>query len=186
MPIIKSTSVHTDTFLARRVERSGIEREPCELCLNSDRRCLVDSSESKRCAECIRNKKGRCNPGPEIMTSYESLDRQQERLRQEEEEAMAKILRLRKQQAFLRKREKEMIRRDVRTLEELDALEEKERLEKERVEKGKEISASSPAAPNSFAFDSSLDSAVLAAMESPSFWVDPGVVGERPSTSQGP
>ena len=185
MPPVPSTSVHSAISLARRVERSGIERSPCLPCIISDRRCLVDTSESKRCAECIRNKKGHCVPGSEIMSTYESLDRQQERLRQEEEEAMAKILRLRKQQAFLRKREKEMIRRDVRTLEELDALEEKERLEKERVDK-KKADASVVLAPSGSSFDF-FDPSLpeLSEAELEALLADVGTSGGMPVVSQG-
>ncbi len=48
---------------------------------------------------------------------------------------MAKILRLRKQQRLLDSREQEMARRGLRFFDELDAVEEKERLENENAEK---------------------------------------------------
>jgi len=66
---------------------------------------------------------------------WEALDRQQERLQAEEEEAMAKILRLRKQQAFLRDRKKAMIARGLQTLDELDKAEENERKERGEAER---------------------------------------------------
>ncbi|RAL60112.1 hypothetical protein DID88_000737 [Monilinia fructigena] len=96
--------------------------------------------------------------------------RQQELLRLEEEKAFAqsqeinaRILRLRKQQEFLHKREKEMIRRDLRTLEELDLAEENERLEKEKLEKERAeketataVTASTPSGSSFGFFDPSL------------------------------
>ncbi|KAM0124397.1 hypothetical protein ACHAO1_011058 [Botrytis cinerea] len=149
MPPVRTTSIHDPAFLSARVARSGSKREPCALCFQTGRDCLVDEELSKRYSACIRFKKGRCYPGFAMPSQYESLERQQEQLRLEEEKAFAesqvlsaksqeltaRILRLRRQQDFLRKREKEMIRRDLRTLEELDLAEENERLEKEKLEK---------------------------------------------------
>ena len=47
---------------------------------------------------------------------------------------MARLARLRKQRKFLLAREKEITRRGLRYLKDLDALEEKEELKRERVE----------------------------------------------------
>ncbi|RAL67223.1 hypothetical protein DID88_007998 [Monilinia fructigena] len=84
--------------------------------------------------ECIRSSK-KCDVQGPSESDWESLSRQKERLDQEEEDAMAKILRLRKQKSFLLKRESEMLRRGLRALDELVEAEEKERLEKEKIEK---------------------------------------------------
>ena len=80
-----------------------------------------------------------------------------------------------------------MADRGLKYLDELDALEEKERLENERGEKEKEMASASVAGPSddSFAFDSSLDPSILASMDSPSFWANSGISGEMPPTSQG-
>ena len=101
---------------------------------------------------------------------------------------MAKLLRLDRQEQFLEDREKEMLRRGLRSLDELDAAEEEERLEKERKEKeeveqrGREAQAATSAASvdassdplagySGVAFDGDL-SALPA-----SFWNDFGVGG---------
>ncbi|KAM0301109.1 hypothetical protein ACHAO8_011628 [Botrytis cinerea] len=135
MSINQSASSRDTTRLSQHIERTGTECEPCDCCSRAERLCIVNTDLSLRCAGCVYSKKGRYRAGPAMPTIYESIEQQQERLRQQEEEAMAKILRLRKQQEFLRNREKEMIRRDLRTLEELDLAEENERLEKEKLEK---------------------------------------------------
>jgi hypothetical protein len=66
------------------------------------------------------------------------LERKEERLEREEEETLAKLLRLRKQRKFLRTRGKEMLRRGLQTLDELDMVEEQERQEADRKEKALE------------------------------------------------
>jgi hypothetical protein len=126
--------------LARRIEAGGTEMIPCSHCEKENRRCLVDSSESKRCSECVRSKVS-CDVSLPSPGDWESLDRQTERLEAEEEkasaqaqEAMARVSRLRKQKAFLRARGRELLRRGLRTLNELDDVEEKERKEKEEAE----------------------------------------------------
>ncbi|KAJ8067037.1 hypothetical protein OCU04_004417 [Sclerotinia nivalis] len=165
MPVTKSLSVHNPVRIAFKIDRSGTERTPCNTCARSHRLCVIDESLSSRCSECLRSKKGHCNAGSSMLSFYESLDRQQEQLRLEEEkefarvqESNAKILRLCKQQKFLRKRKREMIRCDAQSLDALDALKEEERLEKERIEKekaGAAIAASAPSGSSSFGFHDS-------------------------------
>ncbi|RAL58197.1 hypothetical protein DID88_001066 [Monilinia fructigena] len=202
MPPTRTTSIHDPAFLFSRVARSGSKREPCALCLQTGRDCLVDEDLSKRCSACIRFKKGRCHPGPEMPSQYDALERQQEQLRLEEEKAFAesqvlsaksqeltaRILRLRRQQEFLRKREKEMIRRDLHTLEELDLAEENERLEKEKAEKEKleKEKAGVPAPSDSSSFDF-FDPSLppLSDAELEALLADVGTSGGMPVTSQG-
>jgi len=95
---------------------------PCQYCERNQRKCIKAEESSARCNECVR-RGSRCDTAGPSLSDWESLDRQQERLDQEEEEAMAKILRLRKQKALLRKRGKEMLRRGLKTLDEFDELE---------------------------------------------------------------
>lgn len=128
---------------ALRIDRSGIEMSPCTRCENArvTRRCVAVKDGAK-CSECTRQGKT-CdviekNRMPSF-SDWESLDRQRQRLDEEEEEAisksqeaMAKILRLRKQKRFLAEREQEMLRRGLSTLNELDEAEEKEKEEEEK------------------------------------------------------
>jgi hypothetical protein len=134
--------------LGNRIERLGQKMVACSRCERAGRsdNCIGMPSglPNRRCAECSRQGKT-CdfvsrNRMPEL-SDWDSIDRQREQLREEEEkaiaasqEAMAKILRLRKQQRFLDEREKKMIQSGLNSLDELDKLEERERLEKEQVE----------------------------------------------------
>ena len=61
---------------------------------------------------------------------------------------MARLARLRKQRKFLLAREKEITRRGLRYLKDLDALEEKEELERERVKQKSREKTSEEAPPN--------------------------------------
>jgi hypothetical protein len=65
------------------------------------------------------------------MSDWEALAKQKASLEEQEEEAMAKILRLRKQRKFLLRRETEMSKRGLKFLDELDAAEAKEKGESE-------------------------------------------------------
>jgi len=118
--------------LSLRIERCGFEMTPCPLCARSGRRCIVDSMDATRCVECVHQGKecGVLAKTPSL-SEWCSIDRSMEKLQQEEEEAMAKILRLRRQQALLRRRRDEMIKRGLRSLDELDAVEEEERQREE-------------------------------------------------------
>lgn len=69
------------------------------------------------------------------MAMRESIASQKKKLRLEEDEALAKIMRLRKQQQLLEEREEEMSRRGLQYLDELDAVEERERNEQDAREK---------------------------------------------------
>ncbi len=63
------------------------------------------------------------------------LDCQQATIEAKEEEAIAKILRLRKQKRFLIKQQAKIVRQGLCSLEELDVVLENEKREKERVDK---------------------------------------------------
>jgi hypothetical protein len=124
--------------LARKIETLGIEMTPCSKCQRQNRKCVMDSAQSSRCAECIRTKSS-CDGMSDAweknvprQSDWVALENQKRSLEEQEEEAMAKILRLRKQRRFLMDREKEMSRRGLKFLDELDAAEEKERAEAEQ------------------------------------------------------
>jgi hypothetical protein len=89
---------------------------------------------------------------------------------------MAKILRLWRQQRVLRERREEMLRRGLRTLNELDALEEKERLE---IGERERAVGEQPNASTSF------DVPIGDLDPSDPFWASLGFGGETPQASQG-
>ena len=110
---------------------------PCTRCENAKCNECVSPRDPKltRCGRCARLNKT-CdvrlvNRMPSAQ-DWESLDSQIEKLDAEEEEAMAKILRLKKQKRFLYDRRQKMIAAGLNSMEELDAL---EALEKEETEK---------------------------------------------------
>jgi hypothetical protein len=122
--------------LALRIEKTGEEMSPCGFCVRTRKRCVASGPKSTRCSECVRHRKTNCDFTEKLpsLGSWASLDRQRKKLRDEEEEAMMKIIRLRKQQRLLDDKEQRMIALGVSTLEELDAKEKEEQEEAARQE----------------------------------------------------
>jgi len=121
-------------FLALRVESLGFEMAPCSYCEKRNKACVV-SPDSSKCAECIRQKR-KCNVEGPSTSDWSALDTMEERLERETEEtaqvmatAAAKLARLQKQKKLLRTRAKDMLKRGLKTLDELDEAEAKEREE---------------------------------------------------------
>ncbi|KFY29404.1 hypothetical protein V491_00047 [Pseudogymnoascus sp. VKM F-3775] len=75
--------------------------------------------------ECVRSN-AYCDTGGPSASDWDKLEYEERRLQAEEEEAMAKILRLRKQQQLFCSRAKDMLHRGLKTMDELDEAEEKE------------------------------------------------------------
>lgn len=163
--------------LALKVERLGDEMSPCSFCVRNKRRCVAASSQSSRCSECCRAGRMKCDYTEKLpsVNDWASIDRQRQKLRAEEEEAMSKILRLRQQQRFLDEKEKEMLKRGLATLDELDAAEEAER----QLAESLEASAAALADAGSFLDDPCLDPAAFAGLPE-AFWANLGVVGGNP------
>ena len=194
LPNSKVSKYRQRILLSETIQAYGSDNMPCSNCSRYGRRCVVLNDRSQRCGECVR-RGARCDVVQASISDLENLRLEEERLQFERdtafEAAMAglarvRVLELRQQE--LRERGREMLRRGLKTLDELDALEEKERLENECVEKEKELASVSAAGPSdgSFVFDSSsLDPSILASMDSPSFWANPDIAGGTPPTSQG-
>lgn len=173
--------------LARKIESCGLEMIPCSRCRKQNRKCVVDKESSARCAECVRSKCS-CDVKSDSWETnvpsvgdWESIAKQKERLEEQEEEAMAKILRLRKQRKLLLRREAEMAKRGLQFLDELDAVEEKERKEKEEAEQRAAVASNSPADPSGDLLDDPLAFSGVAfggdLPLSPSFWESLDYVG---------
>ena len=190
MPITSdSRSTLNRRRLSQKIKDKGNIMAPCSRCEKNGLQCRT-LPESKRCGECVRSGSTKCDVAGLSPSDWDVLSREEARLEAEEEaaalaeqEAFRRRMEIRKKQKTLRDRGSEMLRRGVRSLDELDEL-----LQKERVEKEKEAASVSVAVPSddSFAFDSSsLDPSILASMDSPSFWANPGIAGGTPPTSQG-
>jgi hypothetical protein len=119
--------------LADRIVKFGFEIEPCSNCIRCNRMC-VSSNDSDRCTECVR--RGiKYDQGGFDLSGFNAIQKEEERLEHKEEEAMAKILRLRKQHKSLRTRACELLHRSLKSLDKLDEVEAKEKEEKEAQER---------------------------------------------------
>lgn len=178
----KHTKIKERLALAQRILTTGIEMPPCSRCEKKHTKCVV-SDDSKRCSECIRVN-ARCDAGGPSASDWDKLEREERRLQEEEEEAMAKILRLRKQQRLFRSRAKDMLRRGLKTMDELDEAEERERKEAE----AKEALPHSPppTVSGGAVLDPELDFSTFDhAALSPSYWPSWGVDGGTPPATLG-
>jgi hypothetical protein len=87
--------------LISTIEIQGCDADMfCTFCVENDRRCIIATSNS-RYSECVRTSRSKCDSKPEFLDGWEALARQELRLEEEEEEAIARILRLRKQKKFI-------------------------------------------------------------------------------------
>ena len=120
--------------LADHVLAEGVEMSPCSNCECHNTACIV-SEESSRCRECIH-----CSVKCDSIhpSDWDALKQEEARLDHERlltiqiaSENLAHAQCLEKQCASLRKRGGEMLRQGLRSIDELDAAEERERQERE-------------------------------------------------------
>ncbi|KAM0133037.1 hypothetical protein ACHAO1_006398 [Botrytis cinerea] len=158
----------------------------CSRCLKKNLECRV-LPNAARCGECIKSVgSGRCDVYGHSVGDWFRVNSEEDCLRCEEEEAMAKILRLRRQQRVLREKAGKMLQHDLHTIEALEEFEaEEQRLESERIEREKEQASNSfvVAGDESFTFDSSLS--LLSDAEIEALLADISTSGRIPVTSQG-
>jgi len=180
------------TAYAQRIRNLGHEMaDRCSYCEMHDKECIV-SAGSGRCSECFGRSR-KCDVSGPTLEDWEALEREEARLRQEKAklkaeraEAFSKILRLERQSeaaeeklAKFRKRAAHMLKLGLKSIDELDALEEAEEREAERV--ATEATAEGePPAPSltpgaTFVFPS----------PSASFWEALDAGGETPQATQG-
>jgi hypothetical protein len=99
----------------------------CSRCKKRGLKCLV-TPDTSRYGEYIYSKQ-KCNVNGPSAIDWESLEKEERRLEEEEKETLTKLLRLGTQKRSLRQRAREMIRRGLSTLNELDSVKAKEREE---------------------------------------------------------
>jgi hypothetical protein len=136
MPADSARKKREQCALADRIDRVGIEMLQCSFCEKNGKTCIVSSANSRRCSECIRVGK-KCDVDGPSVGDWKSLEDAETRLDAETEKAeaamtevMARLTRLRKQRKFLKRRGAEMLRRGLKSMDELEEVEEKERKEK--------------------------------------------------------
>src|SRR5438477_2337576 len=135
MPRSKKTQARH--VLADQILRLGVVMHPCSRCSSSGGSCLV-AQGSLKCSSCTRSGVGCDVLEMPSGAQFDRIGREKRRLQAEldsEREALlkslAKTARLEKQKASLERREADLLRRGVETVEELERLEESERLERE-------------------------------------------------------
>jgi hypothetical protein len=145
----------------------------CGYCQSKALSCLV-SSDSNSCSNCVRYNRKDCDAKEISEAAFLKIAKERERIRQgilnaelEEERgfevmrsARARKKRFEKLGSFLDGREGELIRRGVKTIEELEKLEEEERLLKERAD-ASTVATSEPTGANSSSGDWVLSSSLL-------------------------
>lgn len=198
----------------------------CSRCEKRGTKCLVAPGYS-RCSECIKvGGRVKCDVhGPseaewrnlekvekELADEWVSTQMEQQRVQAEMlarlNELSTKLLRLDKQREMFRSRAAEMLRRGLKSIAELDAVEEKERLEKEKGESvanatstlslsGVEVSSENNPTPetsvfsedSSWLWDPQVDRVLSDALSdfdpSHPFWASVHTDGDMPSTLPG-
>ena len=156
--------------LSARIAKCGIEMLPCSFCERNDKKCIASGEGSTRCSECARSGK-KCDVEGIPVDDWESLEREEQRIEYEREATLAKLLRLDKQQRFLKRRGREMLKRGLKSLDELDAVEEKERNEA----KAEAAHSSDHTTPTASASESALSILEMSPSSWDQFLVDVGV-----------
>ena len=156
MPSDTNKKIRERLALSRRIESSGIETMPCSLCEKTGKTCVVsNTSGSTRCAECARLGK-KCDVEMPAIGDWEALERVENKLDVEEQQARdeaaqlaqamaaaaGRLDRLARQRKFLKKRGAEMLRRGLKSMDELEEAEAREAVERE-----KQASAARPPTP---------------------------------------
>ena len=136
----KTSKYKQRILLFETIQSYGLPVMACSNCTRYHRRCVVLNTKSQRCGECVR-RGSKCDALQASVSDLENLRLEEERLKFERdtafEAAMAGLARVRElelRQQELRERGMEMLRRGLKTLDELDEQENREREEKERQE----------------------------------------------------
>jgi hypothetical protein len=193
MPVVRTTPAHKrkeSEALASRIERTGFEMFPCSGCEKRNLKCVVsDKENSGRCSECVL-RGAKCDAEGIPVGEWRALELETDRLERESEAAMravrenmARLERLEKQKKFLKSKGKDMVRRGLKTLDELEEAEEKERqMESERA------TAEAAAMPSNVPVLSSTEADPFAGVEvpllPPEVWAQWDFLYETPQPSQ--
>jgi hypothetical protein len=115
--------------LADCIVKSGFEIEPCSNCIRYN--CIyISSGDSDCCTEYVR--RGiKYNQGSFDLSSFNTIQKEEERLEYKEEEAIAKILCLYKQYKSLKTHACKLLYCSLKSLDKLDEVEAREKEEKE-------------------------------------------------------
>jgi hypothetical protein len=109
------------TALSARIAKHGIEKSPCSFCERNTKKCIVSSDGSARCSECARLGK-KCDVKSIPIDDWDSLEREERRIEKEREATLERLLKLDKQMKFLKTRGREMLRQGLKSLDDLDEI----------------------------------------------------------------
>lgn len=129
--------------LCRKIEDNGFVMVfPCERCLRLKRSC-IKLEGSSRCSECVKANGCKCVDSKMSFSDSEwrRLVAAQNKIEEDEELLLNKLIRLRKQKRLLKQRAGDFIARDYKEIADLERLEEEERKQKEIEEAQKSRSA---------------------------------------------
>jgi hypothetical protein len=141
MPPVRSKKTRYRLELYDRVNRVGVEMSPCSRCAKRDLRCVV-GPDSTRCSECIKAGGGvKCDVHGPSSEDWGALEREERKLADALDaaeiehqkhldglqETQNRLRRLRKQREAFQVRAAMMLRRGLKTLDELDAAEAQEK-----------------------------------------------------------
>jgi len=180
-----------------RIYLQGVKMsDKCSYCEKHDKECVV-SSASSRCSECFQ-KQRKCDASGPSQEDWEALEREEAKIQKEElrllaekRELHSKLLRLerldevnREKRNNFRARAARMLRLGVKSFDELDALEAKEKEEEARGD------AEAPATREASQDDSFVPPSspgVIFDFPSPSasFWESLDAGGETPQATRG-
>ena len=194
MPPERSRKYKERIAAAKLIEITGFEMVPCEYCEKMERKCVV-AKGSSRCSECMRRGQSCVSEGIPIG-DWSSLEREEERIaaaiaanQQVLIAAAAKAARLETQRNFLRRRAGEMLRKGLRSVDELEEAEKKEKdaLETEKQRKLREqrsllVNSSNPSLEP---LDPDLSAALSDFDPDDPFWVAHGFSGVATDSSSG-
>ena len=135
IPTVCSKKHKEHLKLTREIKDYSKEISSCSYYKKQNHKCIIKPGRSSQCSKYIRlGITCDINFLPS-SSNQAAIDYQVEKLQEQEEEALAKILRLRKQQKLLRQHYREILRYSLKTLDKLDTLEQRENKEKEKRER---------------------------------------------------
>jgi hypothetical protein len=120
--------------LASRIKCTSFEMFLCSNCERGNKRCLVSDKENSSCCfECVLQGAS-CNVEGVLVSKWRTLEAKEACIKAKKETAfqlvcenMSCIKRLEKQQEFLKSKGKDIVCYSLKTLDELEEVEEKER-----------------------------------------------------------
>lgn len=131
---------------SRKIESFGIETMPYSLCEKTGKTCIMsNTSGSIRCAECARLGK-KCDVEMPAISDWEALEKAKNKLDVEEQQARDEAAQLAqamaaaagrldclaRQRKFLKKRGAEMLRRGLKSMDELEEVKAQEVIKREK------------------------------------------------------